>query len=387
MRNNQTASGRQNTSPGSNMVYLNKIFFDDTKSSCPILFNLVTSPEAFTRQITFSPAQRCREERRDRDRDRDCGCGCGGCGCGECGCGDRGCGCGGRCGCDCGCGCGCENRGCCDFTLTENTTFDVDSSRVVVTGFSLSPSSRFDADDVTIDGFPVTELTLINGQFVADLSGIMDEITRCSEQNEHRCRSCHSDDRCRMDCDNDGHFFLAQVPGPWILAAAIILEGTASNGSATCHFRACFKTRPGAGISGVNIPGSDNFAINCVEIPCQAAGIPPTLVFDFDACASLLNPRLSVTCMEDDCEECTLRLTSRLVLTPDIRLQVTRPARFLLNAREIEISCDNVGQCDPCREECCCEEEEETEDQSGGGCRSCNNWAACQCCDTNSYTF
>lgn len=358
MRNNQTTAGRRDLSPGSNVVYLNKVFFDDTKTSCPILFNLVTYPETFTRQITFSPLQdRCGCEERERER---------------------------------GCGCGCNNCGCCDFTLTENTTFEVENSRITVTGFALSPASRFDADDVTIDGFPVTELNLVNGQYVADLSGIMDEITRCPDRKDRRSCSCHSDDRCRMDCDNDGHFFLAQVPGPWILAAAIILEGTASDGSRSCHFRACFKTRPGAGISGITIPGSDNFAINCVEIPCQAAGISPTLIFDFDACASLLNPRLTTVCMED---ACNLRLNATLVLTPDIRLQVTRPARFMINAREIEIRCDNVGQCDPCRENCCCEHEEREEtrpatDRNDHGCSTCNTWApACQCCDTNGYTF
>lgn len=375
MRNNQTTAGRRDISPGSNVVYLNKVFFDDTNTSCPILFNLTTLPEAFTRQITFSPLQdRCGCEERDRDR----GCGCRGCGC-DCG----------SCGCGCG-SCGCGSCGCCDFTLTEDTTFQVEDSRITVTGFALSPSARFDAGDVTIDGFPVTELNLINGQYVADLSGIMDEITRCPDRKDRRSCSCHSDDRCRMDCDNDGHFFLAQVPGPWILSAAIILEGTASNGSRTCHFRACFKTRPGSGISGITIPGSDNFAINCVEIPCQAAGISPTLVFDFDACASLLNPRLTAVCTED---ACTLRLNATLVLTPDIRLQVTRPARFMINAREIELRCDNVGQCDPCREDCCCDHEESeatrpAADCNDHGCSTCNAWApACQCCDTNGYTF
>ena len=72
MRNNQTTAGRRDISPGSNVVYLNKVFFDDTKTSCPILFNLTTLPEAFTRQITFSPLQdRCGCEERERDRDRD----------------------------------------------------------------------------------------------------------------------------------------------------------------------------------------------------------------------------------------------------------------------------------------------------------------------------
>ena len=69
MKNHQTTAERRDLSPGSNVVYLNKVFFDDTKTSCPILFNLTTLPEAFTRQITFSPLQdRCGCEERDRER-------------------------------------------------------------------------------------------------------------------------------------------------------------------------------------------------------------------------------------------------------------------------------------------------------------------------------
>ena len=46
------------------------------------------------------------------------------------------------------------------------------------------------------------------------------------------------------------------------------------------------------------------------------------------------------------------------------------------------------GGCDCC---CDCEEREETRpaaDRNDHGCSTCNSWApACQCCDTNGYTF
>ena len=149
----------------------------------------------------------------------------------------------------------------------------------------------------------------------------------------------------------------------------------------------------------LTVPGSDNFALHCVDIPCQTAGISPTMVFDFDACASLLNPALTVSCNYDTC---TLSLSTTLVLTPELRLQVTKPALFNLNATEVEMACDYMGQCDPCDpENCCCEETRPTDCGCGRSqaaaptvaanratCTSCNNFTvACQCCETNGYSF
>jgi len=119
--------------PDSNLVYLNKIYFSDSQVSCPILYTLTTAPETFTQQLSFGQPQ------------NSYGC--------------------------------CNN--CCDFTLTENSTFTITDSRIIVTAFSLSADTEFATGDVTIDGFPVTELQLVSGQYVADLSGIMEEITEC----------------------------------------------------------------------------------------------------------------------------------------------------------------------------------------------------------------
>ncbi|MBQ8563657.1 MAG: hypothetical protein IJ443_07190 [Firmicutes bacterium] len=387
------SSGRTN----GNLVYLNKVYFDESQRSCPILHSLTTTDETFTSQLTFGQSR------------SNCGC--------ECGCGNG-----------CGCGCGC---GCCDFTLNDNTTFRITDSRIVVTGFTLSEDSAFDAADVTVDGFPVTDLMLMNGQYIADLSGIMEDITDCPCSTVTDGCHCKPDDRCNVKCDNDGHFFLAQVPGPWVLGATIILEGTANNGSRTCTFRLCLRTIPGEEDPGIVIPGSDNFALYCVEIPCQTAGISPNLVFDFDACATLLNPVITADCDDDTCE---VTLTATLVITPEINLKVTKPALFNLNATEVVQDCDNVGQCDLCdtEESCCdlgtsqtsrsqshssgqsrsaeqnqtvgqsrstehcsCEDNSRSRNRSGCGCQqgrscsSCNNFTstACQCCDTNGYTF
>lgn len=349
---------RQNGS----LVYLNKIYYDAEQTSCPILFSLTTAADTFTQELTFGQSGRSN------------GCGCG-CGCSSC--------------CSCNNGCGC-----CDFALNGNTTFRVTDSRIAVTGFSLSTDTVFTAGDVTVDGFPVTSLTLMNGQYVADLSGIMEEITHCPCTSASFGCHCMPKDHCNIDCENDGSFILAQVPGPWVLGAAIILEGTASNGSRTCSFRLCLRTIAGAEDPGILIPGSDNFALYCVEIPCQTAGISPNLLFDIDACASLLNPVITPVCTE---EGCTVTLNATLVITPEINLKVTKPALFNLNASEVSVSCDNVGQCDLCnQEESCCSPGTASSGRQNGqsmqnrqsSCSSCNQFtAACQCCDTNGYTF
>lgn len=336
--------------PDSNLVYLNKIYFQGNQVSCPILSPLSSTPDTFTQQLTFGalPA-------------------------------------------GCGCGCGCS---CCDFALTENAVFTITDSRVMVTAFQLSADADFAADDVTIDGFPVTDLQIVNGQYVADLSGIMNEITDCPcpSRKISTC-SCLPEDRCSIPCENGGHFFLAQVPGPWVLGAVILLEGTVSSGTRSCSFRLCLRTIPGAE-GGITIPGSDNFAMYCVEIPCQAGGITPSLVFDFDACASLLNPVLAVTGTGTAPE---VTLTGTLVISPEIRLQVTRPALFRLHASEVELECDNVGQCDLCNPTCGCGQApasasscscgcgQQTVNNQPGGCTSAST--ACQCCDTNGYSF
>ncbi len=354
--------------PDSNLVYLNKIYFSDSQVSCPILYALTTTPETFTQQITFGQPQNSFS------------------------------------GCSCGCGCGCS--GCCDFTLTETSTFTITDSRIVVTAFNLSADAQFVAEEVTIDGFPVTELQLVSGQYVADLSGIMEDITECP-CTAGRIASCHCmpDDRCNIPCENGGRFFLAQVPGPWVLGATIILEGTVSNGARTCTFRLCLRTIPGDE-GGITIPGTDNFAMYCVEIPCQTNGITPALVFDFSACASLLNPVLTVTGTGETAE---VSLTTTLVISPEINLQVTKPALFQLNATEVDMECDNVGQCDWCNPNCgpncgsqnncgqnsrdgqncgpnCgCGQNQNAAQPANTGCSSAST--ACQCCETNGYSF
>lgn len=92
----------------------------------------------------------------------------------------------------------------------------------------------------------------------------------------------------------------------------------------------------------------------------------------------LLNPVITVSSRdEDDCPSRDVTVRGNLVFTPRINLQVVRPSLFALNAQEVDICCDDLGQCDPCA-------------PHSGRCREANERAqipACQCCETNGFRF
>ena len=354
-----------------NLVFLSKVFYDNTSSSCPVTVPIMTNDGSFTQQLTIG------------DRDIDC---------------------------DCDCNCGCRRDRDCSFNLC-NAEFTVTNSCVTITSALQTDNSSFSADDITIDGFPVTDLDFQNGRYFADLSGIMADITRCpcaprcTHICEDRCdcqRDCKKD--CDCDCDRDGHFFLAEVPGPWELLFTIVLEGFVSNGSCTRDFRLCIKTRnDSSGRYPVTVRASNNFGIQCVEIPCQSQGIAPALRFNFEGCAMLLNPVITVSPREeDDCPSRDVTVRGNLVFTPRINLQVVRPSLFALNAQEVDICCDNLGQCDPCAPHSCrcrdmdrdsdCDRDCDKDDNNGRRRRRSESnermqIPACQCCETNGFRF
>ena len=354
-----------------NLVFLSKVFYDNTSSSCPVTVPIMTNDGGFTQQLTIG------------DREIDC---------------------------DCDCNCGCRRDRDCSFNLC-NAEFTVTNSCVTITSALQAANSSFSADDITIDGFPVTDLDFQNGRYFADLSGIMADITRCpcvprcAHICEDRCdcqRDCKKD--CDCDCDRDGHFFLAEVPGPWELLFTIVLEGFVSNGNCTRDFRLCIKTRnDSSGRYPVTVRASNNFGIQCVEIPCQSQGIAPALRFNFEGCAMLLNPVITVSPREeDDCPSRDVTVRGNLVFTPRINLQVVRPSLFALNAQEVDICCDNLGQCDPCAPHSCrcrdmdrdsdCDRDCDRDDNNGRRRRRSESnermqIPACQCCETNGFRF
>lgn len=358
-----------------NLVYLTKVFYDNTENSSPILTNLLTTPNVFTQHLTVGndicdEDDRDRDRNRDRDRDRDR---------------NHGCGCDMKCDCDhdrdrdrnrerdrernrnrdrnrdCDC--------CCNLSLSPNTTFDITNAFAIVHSFTLAGTAPLTPEDITVDGLPITALSSSGGQFMGDLSGIMAEITKCP---------------CVSPCANvcPGNFVLISARGPWNLRATIVLEGTLFENGVTCQFRVCFTTAEGVSLP---ITGPAAFAFCGVDIPCQIAGIAPSLLFDFDACAAILNPMLEVTRTNNGFG---LALRGSLVVTPEADLKVIRSSLFRINADEVEKECDDVGQCSPCNpheadcfepgDNCCCGQKRP---------RPGSINAACQCCDTNGFTF
>jgi len=296
----------------------------------------------------------------------------------------------GNCGCDpCHpCNICCCLNDCCNIKVNAATTFDVTNAYVITHSFDLT-SPTLPADlAVTVDGNPITGVEEAGGQYIGDISGIMSEITKCP---------------CGSPCSDicPGNFVMVTASGPWSLTATIVLEGTVYDGGSACQFRLCFSTAEGTPIS---VTGTSGFALCGVEIPCQVNGVSPSLQMDFDACASILNPTLTAAANG------IITLTGSLVVTPQLRLRVTRPSLFNLDAKEINLPCDDVGQCSDCNsaergclgntDNCCCGQSTPnrvaeimnmTEKDgcnnpgyncnSGCGCEPCGNPHGDSCCE------
>ena len=397
-----------------NLVYLNKIFYDNESVSCPITYALTTSSETFSQTLNIGGS--------------NCGTLYGTCP--SCNCGGfngqnnaLGCGCDNNC-CNCSNGCNCfvfcGGNSCSSATVETNSTFTITNSCVTVNTISVSDLAALTASDVTVDGFPVTSLTLSGNTYTADLSGIMSEISNCPCEpvDMHLCNPCQTSNYCNNcppACDNGGHFFLTEVAGPWEVTLSIVIEGYMTTGSQTCPFKLCFNSLTSTtGTTPIAIDGANNFALNCVTIPCTTNGNSPSLVFDFSGCAVLLNPAITVSGGTGTTPDITLELSATLVLTPSLSLNVVRSSLFNINATEIMSCCDNLGQCDACspyllaNDNCQCNQatmpyanpcnstciQEADNCSTFDNCNQSNMPAdntgtnfACQCCDTNGYRF
>ena len=380
LQNSFTPAGRRG-----NLVYLTKVFYDAEENSSPILTALTTTAASFDQQLSIGSAA-CSPSK----------CTCqGGCHCGCQGqhkcqdtcCQDPCCNMDNICKIVC---CCCGNDGCSNVTVNASTTFDINHAYVITRSFGITTPTLPADLAVTVDGVAITDVSQSGGQFIGDISGIMPEISKCP---------------CSPPCSDicPGHFVLISATGPWSLTATIVLEGTLYSGGNACQFRLCYSTADGTPIS---VTGNPSFAICGAEIPCQISNMAPSLQFDFGACASILNPTLTAA------EDGAITLSGSLVVTPQVRMQVTRPSLFNLNAREVCLPCDDIGQCNPCdtweaecfnSDECCCGQPsvnriDELLDQrsavncqepaADGRCHSDDNGCiTCQSCETNGYSF
>ena len=156
-----------------NYVYLNKIFYNNSENSSPIMSALTTNATDFTQQIKIG-SNVCTNQQKS---------------------------------CDC-----C----CCDFPITADTTFNITNAYVLVRSFRLTTPDTLTSGDVTVEGLPVTALTPNGNQYLATITDIMGEITNCP---------------CISPCSNPcpGEFVMVTAAGPWDLVATIVVEGTSVN--------------------------------------------------------------------------------------------------------------------------------------------------------------
>ncbi|MBQ9960719.1 MAG: hypothetical protein IJP00_02315 [Firmicutes bacterium] len=325
---------------GQSLVYLDKIFYRNTEKASPIMTALTTTAETFSQQLTIGSNNYSCGQQSDMNNP-----------------------------CNCNYNCNC----CCDVVIGPGTTFVADNAFVIVHSYNLTAPATLTATDVTVDGLPITAITASGGQYIGDISAIIPEITRC------QCKS-----PCSSQCP--GNFVMITAAGPWSLLATIVVEGTLTSGGATCPFRLCFSPLEGEPVA---VTGASTFAFCGAEIPCQKDNITPSLLLGFDACASFLNPVITVT---GTIEAPVITLTGSLVITPQLELKTIRPTLFNLSAYEVDTPCDDVGQCNPCnaheaecfdiRDNCCCDEKPEPSSSHSSFASG-----ACQCCETNGYGF
>lgn len=337
-----------NCTRNDNFVYLNKIFYNEKENSSPIITALDSATAEHAQQLNIS-SNLCKSTPAP-PRQSSCNCN-----------NNTVRAINTNCCCDC----------CCDFAVTADTTFDITNSYVIVHSYNLTTPADLTAADVTIEGLPITELTVSGNQFTGNISGILPQIMGCS---------------CKPACANtcSGNFIMITAAGPWELSATIVVEGNVYRSGSSCQFRICFNTAEGSLLA---VTGAASFAFCGIDIPCQISGMAPYLMFDFDACVKLLNPAINVTCTEG---VCTPVLTGSLVITPTVSLQIVRPSLFNLGECEVPISCDDFGQCNPCNlaeaeciepsDNCCCNDNTRKEPQQADG-------ISCQYCGTNGFGF
>ena len=159
-----------------NLVYLNKIFFNENENSSPIMIAIDSTELELAQQINIG----------------------GGCNNNRCNC-------------------------CCDFAITADTSFDITSSYVIVHSFQLADSTSITSSDITVEGITITSVNANGNLIIGDISGIMSQITKCA---------CV--DPCTPNCP--GNYVMITAGGPWVLNATIVVEGNISGSGTSCKF-------------------------------------------------------------------------------------------------------------------------------------------------------
>jgi len=193
----------------------------------------------------------------------------------------------------------------------------------LVESFTLANPTCLSADQVTVDGIFVDNISFNNGQFSAATNNLLPEILK---------------DRCQDLYLPTKAFFLITDAGPWHFRATFVLKGTVNTNGRTCCFKVEIKT-PECNPRCVN--GCSNFAVPSISLPCSINGIAPVINFQFTGAVSMLNPELSFSC--NNCG-CGVVLETNLVVEPIINVEVIRRTLFCVEACEAIIPCDGSEQ-------------------------------------------
>lgn len=292
-----------------NLVYLDKVFSYNNSTACPILFDICTAGpmgNRFNVDLTMEEMDRC-------------GCGCG------CGCGDNNC------------------------VLDPDATFRVDSAVAFLDYIDTRPPGNIDRCQVTIDGEPVDAVNFINGRYMVSTAEVSTKIQRT---------------RCLEAGLPTKTFFLLRDIGPFDVRLSFELEGVVNTNGRNCRFKAVFTMRDNA--PDLSLPSGcpSSFAIPNLALPCTINGVAPDVFFQFGGVVKMVNPEICIHCsrrplpgMECDCcdpcctpPQCSIALSSNLVIEPSVQAEVIRPTLFCLKGCEAMLPCSPLGQ--EAEEEC-----------------------------------
>lgn len=304
------------------MVYLNQIFSNTEASSGPLAGELTADNETFLQQLSFF----------DPIDEADCDC-------------------------DCNCGCGCSST---LPVFDGDLNFVVESTQVFITDFTLSDPESFSADNITVNGIAVDNLTRAGNRFTVATDTFIQQVSDC------QCLEANQSTKAAL---------LIQGAGPWVAKLTIIVYGSVFGCGSCKRFKLVLTTRDGISI---DIPGISAFSAPELCLPCKKGGIAPDIQFSFLANATLLNPIVTA----DNTDSCNVTLTAILVAEPAVSIQVTRQTLFAIDADAVPQPCDDLTKCIHSPGTCTCHEDFPI--HAGPCCNDgCNTPAPQICCQFN----
>lgn len=225
------------------------------------------------------------------------------------------------------------SSGCCCPTkvLSEDAVFEIQETFVQLDCLSVKEKcehehSSIRPENVTVNGLNVCKVKEDNGLFKADISCILNELINpvCTAQGLP-----------------SKAFLLLQDIGNLEFRIRLGFEGVVRSCGVLYRFKAYIANN-----EAIELPPclTTSFAVAEVNIPCIENGSAPFITFRFDGTAELINPRLSVTAIEEagGCDNVKVNVAATLALIPRVTVEVIRNTLILVDAAELK-DCDRCG--------------------------------------------